>query len=682
MEKLQSKMLFVDVIVALVCGLAALPAGAQEIASGFDLYKCYCAPSWVQMDAGSMLPAIPADFFFPGSEPWTGRVHLEGLPAPNWCERIHMVIERTDWARMPGPATVPVEMVSLSLRSEEPITVTDAAGGEPRYYDVNMTVSPYVASNGNMVIEKTMGDTGGKFCINDGVENGIELYLQFSFFEAWPGKPTASLNGPLQWFPPDPVKLKTDGYYGWQTAAPQDACLQDNGYYPVPGQHILMRLDDGNSGELTVTPQGTGPGWYPGDPYKMHFPQLPDPCGWDVEFALMPTDDWLCTETGPVSDIHFWMSWEGDNVGTIESTYVAIYSDDPCGSGGYSEPNEELWFRHFSPADFTVRYAGSGDQGWLEPPDIWLEHDHAEYYQINITDIAEPFTQEQGTIYWLGVTVVPEQQTPQVSAGWKTSIDHWNDDAVWYYFYLPGGGWRELIDPCTGESLDLAFVITGQPAEPELDFGDAPDPNYPTLLASDGARHLIAGPYFCDTPGGDAPDPEPDGQPHPWATGDDTDLFDESVDEYWDDPVELECSGYMGNGPNTLFLTPPAGSVIGQTFARCRISTAGVGLPTGQADDGEVEDHRVVIEPETTCWDNITQCAGQSFGDSTCDGWINLGDLFALKMFFGTAAPWTPPECCSDYNHDNSVNLGDLFILKQFLGRGPYAPATGSQNCP
>jgi hypothetical protein len=49
--------------------------------------------------------------------------------------------------------------------------------------------------------------------------------------------------------------------------------------------------------------------------------------------------------------------------------------------------------------------------------------------------------------------------------------------------------------------------------KPELDFGDAPDPNYPTLLANDGARHIIGGPYFCDVAGGDAPDPEPDGQP-------------------------------------------------------------------------------------------------------------------------------------------------------------------------
>ncbi|MHC4864834.1 MAG: hypothetical protein ACYTEX_12160, partial [Planctomycetota bacterium] len=82
-----------------------------------------------------------------------------------------------------------------------------------------------------------------------------------------------------------------------------------------------------------------------------------------------------------------------------------------------------------------------------------------------------------------------------------------------------------------------------------------------------------------------------------------------------------------------------------------------------------------------TCWDPL-ECAGQPFGDSTCNGQVNLGDLFALKMYFGSAAPWTDPECCSDYNRDNAVNLGDLFILKMWFGSGPYAPAALDQRCP
>jgi hypothetical protein len=82
-----------------------------------------------------------------------------------------------------------------------------------------------------------------------------------------------------------------------------------------------------------------------------------------------------------------------------------------------------------------------------------------------------------------------------------------------------------------------------------------------------------------------------------------------------------------------------------------------------------------------TCW-NASACAGQPFGDATCDGNAALADLFALKAAFGSSAPWTDPECCCDFNHDDSVNLGDLFILKAGFGSGPYSPSTGNQTCP
>ena len=45
--------------------------------------------------------------------------------------------------------------------------------------------------------------------------------------------------------------------------------------------------------------------------------------------------------------------------------------------------------------------------------------------------------------------------------GWKTSQNHWNDDAVYMY-----NQWYELIDPVTQESLDLAFVINNDQVTP------------------------------------------------------------------------------------------------------------------------------------------------------------------------------------------------------------------------
>ncbi|MHC4478243.1 MAG: DUF7901 domain-containing protein [Planctomycetota bacterium] len=453
--------------------------------------------------------------------------------------------------------------------------------------------------------------------------------------------------------------------------------------------------------------------WDEGDGHKMHYPQLPKLGGLDVAFNSAYiglgrlADDWECTETGPVTDIHFWVSWERDDVDQIDGFSVRIWSDNPSGQHGYSEPNELLWERNFFAGEFAVRDMPDDWQGWFDPFSgmIW-PIDHIRWQQINVVEIDAPFDQKEGEIYWLEIYMWGAP-----SCGWKQSGEpQFRDDAVaWDSAY-----WMELTDPCTGESLDLAFVITTD----LVDFGDAPDPNYPTLLANDGARHVIGGPFFCTADGADAPDPEPDGQPDPWATGDDLDADGDDEDGVvfpilvqgqpdfislnicgaapfarvqiwidWDGSESWEAgeqvfNGILGNGAHSIPVTAPAGSVLGLTFARCRITTVVSLLPTGQASDGEVEDHMVEIEQEPTCWDNITQCGGQSSGDSTCDGRIDLGDLFALKMHFGQAAPWTPPECCSDYNHDNSVNLGDLFILKRYFGTGPYLPATGNQNCP
>src|SRR6185312_8086363 len=64
-----------------------------------------------------------------------------------------------------------------------------------------------------------------------------------------------------------------------------------------------------------------------------------------------------------------------------------------------------------------------------------------------------------------------------------------------------------------GEVEDYAATVMG------LDFGDAPDPTYPPLLASNGARHAVL-PVGNPTLGSHV-DTEPDGQPNAGLTGDD-----------------------------------------------------------------------------------------------------------------------------------------------------------------
>jgi hypothetical protein len=82
-----------------------------------------------------------------------------------------------------------------------------------------------------------------------------------------------------------------------------------------------------------------------------------------------------------------------------------------------------------------------------------------------------------------------------------------------------------------------------------------------------------------------------------------------------------------------------------------------------------------------TCW-SVNECAGQPDGDATCDGSVNLADLFALKADFGKCAPWVDPECCADFTQDGCINLADLFGLKGGFGTWGHSPSTGNQNCP
>ncbi len=201
--------------------------------------------------------------------------------------------------------------------------------------------------------------------------------------------------------------------------------------------------------------------WKPGDPYKMHFPQLPDPNGWDVS-VMQPrivADDWKCTETGPVTDIHGWFSVHGDNAIYVQSISVGIYSDQPATPVDYSRPKNLLWSRTFSAGEVSVVGPLSGDEGWFDPPDVFLRSDHTKYYQINTVNIADPFIQTKDAVYWLGVSVTPLQGATN-EIGWKTSQDHWNDDAV----YWSHGRWLDLRDPITHESFDMAFVITPEPS--------------------------------------------------------------------------------------------------------------------------------------------------------------------------------------------------------------------------
>lgn len=201
--------------------------------------------------------------------------------------------------------------------------------------------------------------------------------------------------------------------------------------------------------------------WDIGDTYKMHYPQTPLEGGRDIGFcASTLADDWRCSQSGPVSDIHFWISWYNDWVQTYSTISVSIFSDLPAGKNGssYSMPDQKLWGRVFWSDEFTIRDMPDDEQYWLNPYTVTNESDyetlnsgrHYRWQQINISAITEPFEQVQGTTYWL---LISFGGIPYV--GWKESgAVPFQDDAVWW----DDGEWVRLPD------IDLAFVITPEPA--------------------------------------------------------------------------------------------------------------------------------------------------------------------------------------------------------------------------
>ncbi len=242
--------------------------------------------------------------------------------------------------------------------------------------------------------------------------------------------------------------------------------------------------------------------WDEGDPYK--WAQLPDltPTGIDIKVdqGFLLADDFLCTTIEKITDVHLWGSWRDDLPGNILKVHLSIHADVPAISdpseGLYvpSHPGPLLWAKDLVPEDVydTARDPGFfllrpvADltpewEGWWAPPGEWEPDGDQIVWQLNAFIDEEDAFLQQGTpsrpiVYWLDVSVEVESPAggPLAEFGWKTSMEHWNDDAV---IWNPTGGWDELryppghplhvpfdIEFPERGSIDLAFVITPEPA--------------------------------------------------------------------------------------------------------------------------------------------------------------------------------------------------------------------------
>ncbi len=187
-------------------------------------------------------------------------------------------------------------------------------------------------------------------------------------------------------------------------------------------------------------------------------------------------DDFLCETSGPITKVIFWGSWKDDIKGQIKKIHLSIHNDNPNGPMGWSEPNELLWEKDFFGGDFNETLYSDYEPEWFWDPlsgDPPIEVCDWEMWQYEIPiDPCDAFMQEGDAaapvIYWLDIWVTLELE-PYSEFGWKTSDEHWNDDAV--DSNDNGSTWYELRYPpehiLYHDSIDLSFVIiTGEVEEP------------------------------------------------------------------------------------------------------------------------------------------------------------------------------------------------------------------------
>lgn len=142
---------------------------------GMDLWKTPgSGASTITIPAGS---PIPATFFDacagPGqhSDPLSGAIAFGGSPLttnpPGALGTTDTIVRRTGTANLPSAgstASVPIEMVALSLVSVNPVTVTYNGGGSPQLWDVRAALSDSAHPAGSMAIVKgACTSEGGTF---------------------------------------------------------------------------------------------------------------------------------------------------------------------------------------------------------------------------------------------------------------------------------------------------------------------------------------------------------------------------------------------------------------------------------------------------------------------------------------------------------------------------------------
>lgn len=208
--------------------------------------------------------------------------------------------------------------------------------------------------------------------------------------------------------------------------------------------------------------------WPNDDPTKwVQYPQITNGLNVLATQPIVLADDFLCTTSGPITDIHIWGSWRQDQIFPAPGFILSFWSDVPTNqSNPFSHPGTLLWQTNFFPGTYIVSNWGpTVNEQFFDPVSTNILGPEFNLVQYNFdVDPAFAFVQQESNVYWLAVTALGFD-TNQFLFGWKTSTNHWNDDAV--YLDTEQGVWNELRYPLGHpqefQSIDLAFALTTVP---------------------------------------------------------------------------------------------------------------------------------------------------------------------------------------------------------------------------
>lgn len=149
-----------------------------DVPAGLDLFETDPEDTVFRFRGAA---SVPANFFGPGSEPFTEDVQFGGDPFQGFEEHLtgdaDTIVRRKGAAELPGPGSssgpIPIEMVALSLVSVQPITVR-YSGGVTERWDVRAVLSSKRTSTGEMTVDRTSARGGT-------LDSRVTVYPEFIF---------------------------------------------------------------------------------------------------------------------------------------------------------------------------------------------------------------------------------------------------------------------------------------------------------------------------------------------------------------------------------------------------------------------------------------------------------------------------------------------------------------------